>query len=322
MGRIAPFITLWQLVRCFAADDCLAKGSCNGPRASLLQVKSMANRTQRPGPIITTLFTDYRGGADARIHADAKRFFTSVALFEPDATVLVATSTTAAAQIKKAFPSLSIRTYAMLDAYQGHDRGDMVSSHLWASFNLVKSTILRKALAEAGGAGAWYMDADTFLLAPLPRVSAKVGLSDQRVPPNVVASYGRYNSGLLFVRSTDVLDVWEQAVPHARNPDARDQTALEDVWRLFSSEGQVVELGCGMDVGWYRFAGSAQFYDQYDKIKCRDGKVQYDGCNEEIKTMHYHAHDIEGDRMRPAVERVLRDCKHPALSFVLESYHP
>lgn len=269
---------------------------------------SLAQGRAEAPVVITTMVTDLK--------SEQRRFFGSVALFEPNATIWVASTTKAAQEVKNAFPLLHIKTSVILDRYQGYSRGGLTRFKLWLPFQMEKARILRTALQAEGHTGSWYLDSDMFLLARLPRIDAPLGLSDHRIDPQIEAQYGKWNGGCVFVKSTEALSAWEQAAPHARSDCCEDQTALEDVARKFS--GRFAEVGCGTDVGWYRFAaGTTKRAASHSRIQCVNGKVMYEGCHEEIRSFHYHVTDKE---MRLYVEKALRDCHHPALPIVLASY--
>jgi len=261
------------------------------------------------------------------LNAESTRFFNSVAKFEPSATVWVASTSAVAPKIKKTFPHLKIKARTVLDKYQGPSakyRTWLEEHNLWTPLQMEKAKILRAALKEEGVLnGAWYLDGDTVLFGRLPRVDAKfaVGVSKQGISWRHELEYGVYNGGCVFVRNTTVLDVWEEVFPfEKKRPCCKDQTSLEKVAAAFKDSA--VELGCGTNVGWWRFSASTQVPAKttYRKLQCMHGKIMHEGCNEEINSMHYHVADYEGAPLRPYVERMLRDCKHPALDLVRSSY--
>jgi len=270
-----------------------------------------------------------QGASEARVaiatmvtvlNPEHHRLFRSIALFEPTATIWVSSTTEAERKIRSIFPMLRIKTAVALDRFQGHSRAQLTSKNMWLPLQMEKASILRTALeAEGVAKGAWYLDPDMFLLAPLPRLDAQLGLSHHRIHPEQEAMFGKWNGGCIFVRSLDVLNYWEKAAPKARSGCCQDQTSLEDVARKFKSTLQ--EVGCGTDVGWFRFTDrTTKQAASHSRIQCVAGKVMYEGCQEEIRSFHYHVSDKDGSPMRPHVEKALRDCKHPVLPIVLNSY--
>ena len=266
---------------------------------------------QQEGAVITTLITKFS--------AEQARFFNSIKRFEPDATVYVSCSTDVAAAIQKASVGCckKLQLEVRLDRYVGLSRAQMERQGIWTKFQMEKAAILRIALKNERRRGAWYMDGDMFLLAPMPRIAAEVGLSHHRCSPNVTERVGTYNGGCVFFRSEVALTAWEQAAPDARTKCCKDQTSLEDVAWKFKSSFQ--EVGCSVNVGWWRIdPESNNGYTQIDRLRCTQGQVQFDGCT--IQSMHYHIGDRQTELIGPALDKVVRECNHPVLPILLESY--
>ena len=211
----------------------------------------------------------------------------SVVLFEPEwRAVYLATDSIVRAwalQLKKR-PRRLI-PLLRLDGYP-RGRAAMERAGLWQSFNLQKPQVMRHVL-EQGHGGCLWVDADVFLVAPLPSVldgpgSIDLGLSKQHINSNFEGMYGAYNSGYVLARSTAPLarqagqkshcvnrcvlrgagvacrlfnsqELWEQLTLASNSSCCADQLALD---MLTKSVPHFVELPRDQNVGWYQLSGT------------------------------------------------------------------
>eukprot|EP00930_Biecheleria_cincta_P104737 TRINITY_DN9713_c0_g1_i2.p1 TRINITY_DN9713_c0_g1~~TRINITY_DN9713_c0_g1_i2.p1 ORF type:complete len:591 (-),score=76.10 TRINITY_DN9713_c0_g1_i2:291-2063(-) len=155
---------------------------------------------------------------------DVKRLLHSIEVFMPNVTVYVYTTKPTGDDISAAFPRMSFVMNHTLSRYAGMDRESMMRAHLWTSLQMEKAAVLRAALND-GFEGAWFLDADVFLLAPLPNMSQRtlLALSPQLTNAWQAKMYGTFNGGTMFVRDVKVLDDWESIAPTARCAQAQDQ---------------------------------------------------------------------------------------------------
>lgn len=235
---------------------------------------------------------------------DIDRLLESIQLFMPDSTVYVATTDATGKEIAKDFPKLRFVMVDRLAKYKRFkNRNVMTAAKVWLPFQMEKAFILRKALAD-GYPGAWYMDADTFLIAPLPYIKQQVALSPHRIDKNMMKAYGTWNGGYLFVRNMQVLDDWEAAAPFGRSACCQDQTALDAV----AAKWQYENMSCGVNVGWWqlRASHSLEHRDMHDDISCKQGRVMFKDCK--LYSMHYH---IGEPQVQNVLMDALRECKSP-----------
>lgn len=128
----------------------------------------------------------------------------------------------------------------------------------WTDMQYKKAATLEHVLVTDRGAaraGAWFLDSDFLLLAPLSREVKDVDVAlcphgCQR--PSHAARFGRYNGGMVFMKNLACIHVWRQEGFHSR---FHEQTALEDVATFVQQHGdlKMLELDTGHDVGWWRF---------------------------------------------------------------------
>jgi len=243
---------------------------------------------------------------------ELQRLLHSIELFNPKAQVYVGTTTAMDAELKKAFPSLKLDSRPIMDKYTGLNRDQMTEKHLWTQMNSEKTEILRAAL-KAGHAGAWYIDADAYLLAPLPAMGASaLFLSPHLTNDYTNKNVGSYNGGCLFVRNTDVLDEWKRVAPSARSKCCQDQTALEALATKFHA----ANMSCGVNVGWYQMNKrlNPEGVDLYDKFSCKSGSVFFKDCP--VVSMHYHATQYDNHFLAEHLKSAMEKCNHPMVEFV------
>lgn len=248
---------------------------------------------------------------------DERRLLASVSLFMPEAAVYVACTSNMVEPLRRAFPQLELRPLPILDEYRGMGRKRLHERGLWVRFMMKKINLMELALDE-GHDGAWSMEGDTFLLAPLPVVSAAVALSRHRIRPAAGAGFGEWNDGYSFFRSREALRTWKRASEALGQQSFLQQGALREVAQRHATE--MAELGCGVDVGVSRMDPRLNLDREplYDRIHCANGSVMFQDCA--IISGHWHVADTRGLAARPFMERALRECRHPLLKSWLESY--
>lgn len=254
------------------------------------------------------------------IGKDGLRLIASIALEMPEVTVFMACTTDMVTVFKTMDLPLkkdNLRLVPVLDKYKGLSRYDLTEKGWWIEFNEKRIDILKLALEE-GHNGAWYVDGDTFLLAPLPHVDAPIGLTRAGLDPGIEGTFGEWNSGTVFFRSFEALDTWKRAGQALDQASAIHQISLREVAKKHASEFE--QFGCGVNVGSFRMDPliSVGFKPYFDQVKCVDGVVQYKGCP--IILGHWHVEDTNGLKVRPYMELALRECNHPLLAAWLESY--
>jgi len=187
----------------------------------------------------------------------------------------------------------------------------MEAHGLWHRFQMAKVAILKKAFQD-GFRSALYLDADSFLLAPLPSMGLDVlGLSPHLCRSDLEQRFGMWNGGSVFVRNTAVLDAWLDVAGRARSTCCKDQTALEELAGLFPH----FSLHPGLNFGWYQLIGSytRERKDQHRHLQCMT--TAGDGCRRvyfkgrQVISMHLHLSKYP--KISSHLRKVLRECEHP-----------
>jgi len=187
----------------------------------------------------------------------------------------------------------------------------MEAHGLWHRFQLAKVAILKKAFQD-GFQSALFLDADSFLLAPLPSMGLQVlGLSPHLCRSDLEQRFGMWNGGSVFVRSVAVLDAWLDAARRARSTCCKDQTALEELAGLFPH----FSLHPGLNLGWYQLIRSytRERKDQHQHLKCM--ATASGGCRRvyfkgrQVISMHLHLSKFP--KIVSHLRKVLRQCEHP-----------
>jgi len=242
---------------------------------------------------------------------DIQRLLQSIEFFYPKAQIYVAATSSMEADLKQAFPTLKLDVRPSMDKYIGLNRDDMMRKHLWLQLNMEKVEIMRAALS-GGHAGAWYIDADAYLLAALPATGANsLYLTPHRSNQRIKSNFGIYNSGCVFARSTAVLDEWKRVSPEAHSACCQDQTALDVLATKFNAGN----MSCGVNVGWYQMNKqyNPEGQDLYDKLSCKDGVVFFKDCP--VVSMHYHTNQYENTKLAEHLQTALAECHHPMMEF-------
>lgn len=247
------------------------------------------------------------------VGVEEKRFLTSLAMYMPEATTFVGCTTQVAeALVKATFPMPKLRLVPGLDGFMAYDnRKSFQQSAQWVTFNSKRVDILRIALLE-GHDGAWYMDGDTFLLAPLPMVGGQevLGMNPHRMNTGQENLFGGWNSGILFWRGLRLLKTWQAAGQDLEQKDPKSNIHQQTLAMVAWKHAQQVRLiGCGLNVG-------KMIREQLrEHLACNHGEVQFKNCT--IIAGHWHSKDTH---IKPIMERALRQCHHPFLKEWLETY--
>jgi len=252
---------------------------------------------------------------------ELEKLLRSLELFAPNIPAVYAITDRATAQElgKRFLREPPVIAFPELDSFSLVDRHRM-TTRTWREFNMKKASILERALIR-GHEGALFMDADTFLLAPLPKLGPEaLGLSPHHIIPQKLEEFGEFNGGFVFVRDTKVLKSWQELAPVARGTCCQDQTALDGLARKFKH----FAFPSGVNVGWYqmvsRLSGSQQ--DLFDQIKCQNGQIVFK--DRPVVSFHGHIfpnptaanpqHAFQKEELHDFskhVQKALEDCRHP-----------
>lgn len=159
----------------------------------------------------------------------------------------------------------SVTSYPVLDSYEGFTRQQMERKpssrgrpNLFHDFTEEKCALMRSALQsmkeEQKKRGVLFCDADLLWLGPLPQIAegSQLVLSPHMIHKHDEEKYGRFNAGLLWTNSEEVIGAWEEA---CKTSHFFEQAALEQLeayqpsffpvqvnygwWRMFQSPNGV-----------------------------------------------------------------------------------
>ncbi|EGB07021.1 hypothetical protein AURANDRAFT_65256 [Aureococcus anophagefferens] len=156
-------------------------------------------------------------------------FLRTLRRFDASRRVYVASDTAVAAYVSRVANATAV---PCLVKYENYSRVWMKKKrwgpmNVWTHLQLEKTTVMARALDD-GAPGVLFADADVAWLAPLPPAGAgAVGVSPCLCRDRVEATYGAYNGGHVFARTTGVLDLWRSATSRSRY---MEQAALEEVY--------------------------------------------------------------------------------------------
>ncbi|KAH8068548.1 hypothetical protein JL721_6694 [Aureococcus anophagefferens] len=156
-------------------------------------------------------------------------FLRTLRRFDASRRVYVASDTAVAAYVSRVANATAV---PCLVKYENYSRVWMKKKrwgpmNVWTHLQLEKTTVMARALDD-GAPGVLFADADVAWLAPLPPAGAgAVGVSPCLCSDRVEATYGAYNGGHVFARTTGVLDLWRSATSRSRY---MEQAALEEVY--------------------------------------------------------------------------------------------
>lgn len=209
------------------------------------------------GPLVCSLATGAETLAELRLMAWSLRWF------HPDARLVVMTDSRT--PVAAAVPWATVVTCDLMALCEGRTKAAMERApgvryaNLFTDFTYAKALVLEHALVlqHAGAGGAWFLDADIVLMAPLPDVpeAASLALSPHYCNPELEARTGRYNAGMLFVRDPRHVYRWRQA----GYADQRfyEQAPLEAAAAAARANEELLELTRQDNVGWWLFFSEA-----------------------------------------------------------------
>jgi hypothetical protein len=177
--------------------------------------------------------------------------------WEPTAEVFVLTDAPTHKILRFIKSRIRIHFRVGLETYEGLTRKDMEARNgkryatLFHDFTMEKATVLQWALEERK-CGAWFLDADICLTAPLPSVGKRLGLSPHFIRAVDESRYGKYNAGMMWFHDVELLDIWRKAACGSR---FYEQAALEEVANAAGTD--LVEFPPQDNFGWWRYLQSA-----------------------------------------------------------------
>ncbi|KAH8057549.1 hypothetical protein JL722_6630 [Aureococcus anophagefferens] len=155
-------------------------------------------------------------------------FLRTLRRFDASRRVYVASDTAVAAYVSRVANATAV---PCLVKYENYSRVWMKKKR-WGPMNVWRTCSSRRRRSwralDDGAPGVLFADADVAWLAPLPPAGAgAVGVSPCLCRDRVEATYGAYNGGHVFARTTGVLDLWRSATSRSRY---MEQAALEEVY--------------------------------------------------------------------------------------------
>jgi hypothetical protein len=178
--------------------------------------------------------------------------------WHPDATLYVATDNET--DIKKVKFKGTIRIKQSLNNYVGKRRYAMESlpgkryDTMFKDFMYEKTEVIEWMLESEDG--AWFMDADINILAPLPQIpeSATLALSPHYIKTSETDIHGYYNAGFIWMKNKKYLEAWRIAGHESR---FFEQSALEDIAILAKQVNELYEFPVQVNFGWWRMFQSS-----------------------------------------------------------------
>jgi len=231
---------------------------------------------------------------------DYKIFTASLAVWHPTASLYVYTDSKTDVKSVKWGGQLQIKNG--MDAYAGKTRAEMEAlpgkkyDSLFKDYTYEKAAVLEWMFESPADEGAWFLDADITLLAPLPQIpyTAIVGLSPHYIRQCDTALYGKYNAGFMWFKSLELLEMWRQAAPASR---FFEQAALETV--AAAAGPGLHEFPIQVNFGWWRMFQSPEAPPTIQakfSVNRTDKSVgiRYDG--QPLQSVHTHWKTQSGDR--------------------------
>jgi hypothetical protein len=231
---------------------------------------------------------------------DFKIFVATLTSWHPNAELYVYTdSKTDVSSVKWSGP---LHIKAAMDGYAGKSRAEMEAlpgrkyDSLFKDYTYEKAAVLEWMFADQTDAeGAWFLDADITLLAPLPQIpeTTQVALSPHYIRQCDTALYGKYNAGFMWFKSVDLLETWRQAAPASR---FFEQAALEVV--AAAAGPGLYEFPIQVNFGWWRMFQSPEappaIQAKFSVNRTDKGiGIRYDGQPLQSVHTHWKSH---GDR--------------------------
>ncbi len=219
-------------------------------------------------------------------------------MFEPSANVFLFTDSDTAPLLPKT-SILRLKILETLNEYSGKTRSDMEAlpgkqfPTMFHQYTIEKAAamkwIFQNESEKAKEQGVWWLDADISLFAPLPSFTAscQLALSPHFIRAADERRYGHFNSGIIWVRNPDLLDVWRRATYSSR---FFEQAALEHVWAT-CNEQERMEMPIQVNLGWWRHGQSVESPPEIEKklgFQRAQGcmGLKYDGAI--LQSVHTH----------------------------------